>query len=302
MVTLGDSTGAFLGLGSPFSDFENARFVVIPMPFEASAGGREGAARGAEAVLEASRRVELFDEETFANAARLGIATVEPQITASSTEEMSHLAQELADAVPSNKRAFWVGGEGSISHGLIRSYLGRYRDLSVLQLDAHPNLRTEYLGKLHYGRMTVMNKLQTDLPITQVGIRSMSEEEADLTDKGKVTTIFAQDVMTRPLKAETLPQILENLSEHVYVSVDMTVFDPALCPGVNLPEPGGLGWREVLEILRTVARDRDIVGMDVVETVPLPHQDVTQLVAAKLIYKTMGYLGQFRGWPPLKNA
>ena len=297
MTVLGRSTGGFLGLGSPYSDFETSRFVVVGLPFEASSGGRAGAKHGARAVMDASKRIELFDAESFVNAARFGIATMEPEVTAKDAEQIAHWTQQLADAVPANKRAFWIGGEGSITHGLVRSYLGRYRDLSVLQLDAHPNLRSEYLGNVHYGRMTAFHRLREDVPIVQVGVRSMCEEEADLTDKGKVTTLFAHDMAGRSLKSEVLPELLESLSDHVYVNVDMTVFDPALCPGVNLPEPGGLAWREVLSILRAVAQERDIVGMDVVETVPLPEQEVTQLVAAKLVYKVMGYLGLYRGWP-----
>ncbi|PIE22146.1 MAG: hypothetical protein CSA62_13780 [Planctomycetota bacterium] len=299
MTILGRSTGAFLGLGSPFSDFDTSRFVVVALPFEGSAGGRAGARKGAAAVLEASKRIELFDAESFVNAARYGIATMEPEVTAKDPGQLAHWTQQLADAVPASKRVFWLGGEGSISYGLIRSYLGRYRDLTVLQLDAHPNLRSEYLGKVHHGRMTAFHRLREDLPIVQVGVRSMSEEEADLTDKGKVTTWFAHDMQGRSFESEVVPELLESLSDHVYVNVDMTVFDPSLCPGVNLPEPGGLAWRQVLSLLRAVAKERDIVGMDVVETVPLPEQEVSQLVAAKLIYKVMAYLGLNRGWPTL---
>jgi agmatinase len=145
-----------------------------------------------------------------------------------------------------------------------------------------------------------MERLRGDLPITQVGVRSLSEEEANLTDKADVSTFFAPDVMTQPLKSETLPRILEGLSHHVYVSLDMTVFDPALCPATNLPEPGGLSWQIVLDVLKAVARERDIVGMDVVECVPIPEHTVTEYVAARVVYKVMGYLAQFRQWPELR--
>lgn len=302
MSDLGASTGAFLGLAAPYGDVENARFLVSSIPYEFSPGGRAGVAAGAARILEASRRVEFFDEETFKSAARLGIATVEPQFPEMPPEDFAQELQAYAGRVQrAGKRAIYLGGEGSITQGLVRAYLNQYRDLTLLQFDAHPNLRSEYLGQ-RFGRMTVMARLLGDLPITQVGIRSMSEEEANLTDKGSVSTYFASDLLASPLRSEMIPAICKGLSHHVYVSVDMTVFDPALCPATNLPEPGGLGWQTVLEILKAVARERDIVAMDIVETVPMQDHVVTEYVAARLAYKVMGYLAQFRQWPELATG
>ena len=299
MSDLGASTGAFLGLGSPYSELENARFVVAAMPYERSPGGREGAIHGPARILEASRRVEFFDEETYRAPARLGIATVEPKLPDLPPEDIAQELQAYAGRVQrAGKRAIYLGGEGSITPGLVRSYLNQYRDLTLLQFDAHPNLRTEYGGQ-RFGRMTAMSRLLGELPITQVGIRSMSEEEANLTDKGSVSTYFAPDVLTQALKSETVPAISQGLSHHVYVSLDMSVFDPSLCPATNLPEPGGLPWQTVLEILKGVARERDIVGMDIVECVPMQDHVVTEYVAARIAYKVMGYLAQFRQWPEM---
>ncbi len=304
MAGLGESTGAFLGLGAPYSDVDTSRFVVVAVPYEASVGGREGAKLGPGKILEASQQVEFFDEENFQTTARMGIATLEPSLPDTTPDAYGANLETLAGHLQrESKRAVYLGGEGSITYPLVRSYLNQYRDLTLLQFDAHPNLRSQYQGS-RFGRMTVMNRLQNDLPITQVGIRSLSEEEANMTDKGKVTTLFAQDILSQPLKSEVIPNVLEGLSNHVYVSVDMSVFDPALCPGTNLPQPGGLGWQHVLDILKAVCRERDIVAMDVVETVPIAGHGVTEIVAARLIYKVMGYLGQFRQWPEitLKSA
>jgi len=300
MSELGQASGAFLGLGSPYCDLEHARFCVVALPYETSVGGRTGAKDGAARILEASQRVEFFDEESFKSPARLGIVTLEPPITQLPPDEMAQELQSYAGKVQrAGKRAFYLGGEGWISQGIIRAYLNQYRDLTVLQLDAHPNLRTEF-GGARFGRMTVMDRLRGELPITQVGIRSLNEEEANLTDKGHVSTFFAHDIESQALKSELIPQICEGLSHHVYLSVDMSVFDPSLCPATNLPEPGGLGWQTVLEIVKAVARERDIVGMDVVECVPIAGHTVTEYVAARLVYKVMGYLAQFRQWPELK--
>ncbi|MFQ5506833.1 MAG: arginase family protein, partial [Planctomycetota bacterium] len=171
--------------------------------------------------------------------------------------------------------------------------------LTLLQFDAHPNLRSSYENH-RFGRMTVMNRLYEDLPITQVGIRCLNEEEANLTDKGNVSTFFMHDIQQQALKSELIPSILEGLSSHVYVSLDMTVFDPALCPGTNLPEPGGMSWNAVLDVLRAVARERDIVAMDVVEIAPIPGSSITEYVAARMVYKVMGFLAQFRQWPEME--
>lgn len=299
MTGLGESTGAFLGLAAPYGELDPARFCVVSLPYEQTPGGRAGAKEGPAAILNASRTVEFFDEENYKSPARLGIATLEPNLPDLAPDQMAQELQAYGGNIHrAGKRAFYLGGEGWITHGLVRSYLNQYRDLTVLQLDAHPNLRSQY-GDQRFGRMTVMNRLQEELPITQVGIRSLSEEEANLTDKGNVSTFFAHDLNNAALKAEVIPQVLEGLSHHVYVSVDLTVFDPALCPATNLPEPGGLQWQTVLDILKAVARDRDIVAMDVVECVPLKGHTVTEYVAARLIYKVMGYLGQFRQWPEI---
>ena len=107
-------------------------------------------------------------------------------------------------------------------------------------------------------------------------------------------------MLTQPLRSETIPQICEGLSHHVYVSLDMSVFDPSLCPATNLPEPGGLSWQIVVDILRAVARERDIVGMDVVECVPMGDHTVTDYVAARIVYKVMGFLAHFRQWPEMR--
>ena len=184
MTGLGESSGAFLGLGSPHADVDPSRFCVVSLPYEHSPGGRAGVAHGPKRILEASRRVEFFDEEIFKVPARLGIATLEPELPWNLPPE--DLAQELqafgGRIQRAQKRAFFLGGEGSVTQGLVRSYLNQYRDLTLLQLDAHPNLRSDYQGQ-RFGRMTVMRRLHEDLPITQVGIRSMNEEEANLTDK-----------------------------------------------------------------------------------------------------------------------
>ncbi len=300
MANLGPSTGAFLRLGSPYSELDPARFVVVGIPYEGSPAGREGVARGPASIFEASRTIEFFDEENFRSAARFGIATIEPEFKEMNPDAMAEELHTLAGSLlRMGKRGIYIGGDGSISYGLIRSYLNQYRDLTVLQFDAHPNLRSEHRG-VRFGRMSVMNKLRNDLPIVQCGIRSLSEEEAEFCDKGKVTTLFAADMARRPLKSELIPDILSGLSDHVYVNLDMTVFDPSLCPGVNLPQPGGLDWMTVLEILKAVARDRDIVAMDLVETVPLSDHNVTQVVAGRMAYKVMGFLGQFRKWPPME--
>lgn len=294
------STGAFLRLGPPYSDFEPARFTVVGLPYEGSPGGRAGATGGPAAIFTASLGVEFFDEENFRSTARFGISTLEPEVPQGTPEETETWFQNYAERIlRAGKRAFWIGGEGSITHGIARAYLNQYRDLTILQLDAHPNLRSNYQGQ-RFGRMTVFHRLRSELPIVQVGIRSLAEEEADLVDKGKITTFFAHDMRNRPLKAELIPDIVDSLSDHVYVNLDLSVFDPALCPAVNLPVPGGLDWQSVVEILRAVARERDIVGMDVVECVPVPGHTVTETVAARIAYKVMGFLGQFRKWPPME--
>ncbi len=284
--------GDFLGLDEPWNDPEKARFVVLPVSYEKTTTYIKGTAGGPRAILEASRQVELFDEELWKDFSKVGITTYPEVLFDAPPQDLAqHLEQEVAELFRRGKRVLMLGGEHSISLGPVRAAARYWPDLTVLQLDAHADLRETYQGT-RFGHASIAKRISQECPITQVGVRSLSEEEADLADKGNITTLMARDVLAGDLKKEIIPQILESLDEHVYITFDVDVFDPSFFPGTGTPEPGGLGWYSVCDILRAVIREKDVVAMDIVETVPLSGHFVSEFAAARLAYKFICYTAQ----------
>jgi agmatinase len=182
-----------------------------------------------------------------------------------------------------------IGGEHSVSIGAVKAFKDVYPNISVLQLDAHYDLRNEYFGsRLNHG--CVARRICEMCPVVQVGTRSLSKEEKDFLASqanGKVKTISVYDILEMPMWKDT---VSNSLSENVYLTIDMDVFDPSMIPAVGTPEPGGMGWYEALDLLKEVAKDKKIVGFDVVELCPTKGQIASDFFAAKLIYRILGYI------------
>lgn len=255
------------------------------------------------ALLEASAQVELFDIETGIEAYRAGIATWEvpwngpfhlPGETPGHTsgdavitaEEMiSAVRRSWEDAHAAGTIPVVIGGEHSVTIGAVQAAAAAYRDVSVLQLDAHADLRETYEGS-RYNHACVMARVHELCPATAVGIRSMDASEAAGAETS--STFYAHDLVGRE-PAGWCPGVVETLTEDVYITIDLDVFDPSIMPSTGTPEPGGLGWYDVLRLLRLVARERRVVGFDVVELCPGPVY-AADFLAAKLVYKLMGYI------------
>jgi len=245
---------------------------------------------GPRAILEASRQVEFYDEELDLEPFRIGIATlgeveVDPADPQAGLERLEGITASLADAgiIP-----FTLGGEHSLSIAPVRALKQRYPELSVLQLDAHLDLREQYQGtKLSHA--SVMRRVrELGVPTVAVGIRSVSREEADYVHGEKAPVFLAREIRASGLPVDA---ILAQLRNPVYVTVDLDAFDPAYVPGVGTPEPGGLTWEEGLKLLRAVCERRQVVGCDIVELCPIQGQPASDFFAAKLANKMLGYLG-----------
>jgi agmatinase len=285
----------FGGLKPEHSDPERARFVVLPGPYDGTTTFLKGTARGPRAVIQASQQVELWDEELEQETYTAGIATIKtPMIENLQSQDAAQVLDDLA--APHFARGQCVvtlGGEHSISLGPVRAAKRAYPKLSLLHIDAHADLRQEYDGTC-YGHGCVMRRILDDVkvPLVQVGIRSLSPEEAAVIRGGKGVKTFYRHQMRDVIQgAKTIVDALP--TDDVYVSVDMDAFDPALVAGTGTPEPGGLSWWEMLELLRRVASARRVIGFDVVETIPLEGQAVSEFVAARLTYRFMGYIAKF---------
>ncbi len=288
----------FCGLKDERSNFDAARIAVLPIPYEATASWGKGTANGPQAIITASQNMELFDEEIFCDTSTLGIFTAVPVAVAENPEktvdEVERRCRELLDA---GKFVVGLGGEHSVTTGLVRAHAAKYNDLTVLQLDAHADLRDAYEGE-KYSHASVMRRVLEVCPITQAGIRSLSEEEASLLVSEDARVFFAHKIRNMPAWVE---RVADTLTENVYITIDIDVFDPAFVPGTGTPEPGGLNWWQVTGLLRQVCDRRNVVGFDIVEVMPLEGERSSEFLAAKLAYRLLGYKFMARRHPHLNR-
>src|SRR5688500_16928683 len=273
-----------------FSSFDQSRILIWPVSYEGTVSYGAGTGRGAEAIIDASRNMELYDEETDAEVYKLGIHTLEPS---ESIDPPAWMMQALYDRarklISSEKFVTMIGGEHSISAPVIRAHAEAYPNLSVLQIDAHADLRDSYDGTPH-SHASIMARVVKDLhiPSVQVGIRSISADEARSLETGLPTRIFwARDIVG---KTHWIDQAIDSLSENVYLTIDIDGLDPGIVPTTGTPEPGGLGWYETLAMIRTLAKKRRVVGMDLVEFSKTDNSDAPAFLCSKLVYKSFAYI------------
>jgi agmatinase len=279
----------YFGLTDEFASLERAKYVILPVPYEQTTSFGKGTALGPEAILTASREVELYDRETDSEPYMAGIHTL-PALDLNSPSQdraISSIGNAASAVVEKRKFLVTVGGEHSISAAPVRALAEKYPDLSVLQIDAHADLREEYQGS-RFSHACAMRRIRDVVSTTVgIGIRSLTADEAGLIRRERIPTFFAQDIVGRN---DWQSKSIEKLGENVYITIDLDGLDPSVIPGVGTPEPGGLGWYETLAYLRQVCRSRNVVGFDVVELMPIAGSLVSEFAAAKLIYKLIAYL------------
>lgn len=273
-----------------FSSFDAARVLIFPVAYEGTVSYGGGTGAGARAIVDASRNMELYDEETDAEIYKIGIHTLEEFTARETPEAMSDaLYAETKKLLEADKFLCMLGGEHSISAPVIRAHAEAFHNISILQIDAHADLRDEYDGTPH-SHASIMARAVKDnrIPAVQVGIRSISAEEARSLDTGIPTKIFwAKDIVGR---TDWVDEAVNSLTENVYLTIDIDGLDPSLVPTTGTPEPGGLGWYEVLNLIKKLAEKRRVVGMDLVEYAYVENQDAPAFLCAKLVYKTLGYI------------
>jgi agmatinase len=273
----------FGDLPEPFGDPARARVAIVPVPYDATSTWLKGAARGPEAILEASTHLELFDIDTASEPYRLGILTDPPVSEDSSPEAMVQAVEERVVAhFRAERFPVVLGGEHSVAVGAMRAAAAHHGPLSILQLDAHADLREEYEGS-RYNHACVMARARELAPVVQVGIRSMDAAEAGGLDPRRM--FYAERLQGRRGWER---EVVRRLSGKVYLTVDLDVLDPSLMPSTGTPEPGGLGWYEVLALASRLCRQRELVGFDVVELAPSANR-APDFLAAKLVYKLLAY-------------
>jgi agmatinase len=278
----------FGGIEAGLTDYGKARFVVVPVPYDLTSTYHSGSRRGPAAILDASANMELYDEEMRRETCLEGIHTL-PPLEADArgpAEMMETVRRTIATIVADAKVPVMLGGEHSISFGAVQALHAAYPGLSVLQLDAHADLRDAYQGT-PFSHASVGRRITGICPLVQAGIRSLSVEEAGFLSTGRVKSYPADFILDGGAWCET---ISDQLSGDVYLTVDLDVLDPAFMPATGTPEPGGIGWRDVIRLIRVVSERCRIRGFDIVELAPIPGMVAPDFLAAKLAYRMMGYL------------
>ncbi len=281
------SVGHYGGTTPTTTDFEHARVVILPIPLDRTTSYVPGTRNGPHEILVASSHMELWDEETETDVHSIGIYTMpEMELPYSSMNDVVREVRRVtAELVTRGKFPVILGGEHSITGPAVAAVAAKFPGLSVLQLDAHADLRDTYMGTPH-NHACAMRRVLEYARCTQVGIRSLSPEEAAAAPT-LPTEIFYDYNMRQ--HEDWIGRIVDSLGEQVYITIDVDGFDPAIMPATGTPEPGGLSWYEALALLRRVIEARTVVGCDLVELSPIPGNVAPNFLCAKLVYKILSY-------------
>ena len=275
----------FGGISLVLTDYDKSPVVILPVPYDETSTWIKGADRGPAAILEASANMELYDIETDSEVYLRGIHTAPPVDEKSSPDAMvAAVKANVGRFLKDGKFVVTLGGEHSVTIGAAMAYVEAFPGLSVLQIDAHTDLRQEYEGS-KFNHACVMARVQEMCPIVQVGIRSMDVTEKPFVQKGRV--FFAHEIAGSGGK--WIDDVIDLLTEKVYITIDLDGFDPSIVPATGTPEPGGLTYYEVISLLRKLIVRKNIVGFDVVELCPMEHHKASDFLATKLIYQILSY-------------
>ena len=279
-----NTTKTYAGIAPEYGKLETAKVVLLPVPYDGTSTWQKGADKGPEAFLEASENMELYDIETDSEVYKQGVYLA-PEVTENSSPEamVEAVHETVKSYINKNKFVTTFGGEHSISIGTIRAFNETFDNLTVLQLDAHADLRKEYMGSA-CNHACALYEASQNTNLIQVGIRSMDAIENTVMDREKV--FFAHEMVTNEYWME---QARELMTQNVYITIDLDAFDPSIMPSTGTPEPGGLLWYETLEFLKGVFEEKNVVGFDIVELCPNKAERSSDFLAAKLYYKLLSY-------------
>jgi agmatinase len=272
----------YAGIEDEYAQLESAETVLIPVPYDGTSTWIKGADKGPEAFLDASANMELYDIETKSEPYKNGVFLADPVSENSSPEAMTEsVYQTTKSYLEKDKLVTLFGGEHSISIGAIRAFYEKFEDLTVIQIDAHSDLRQEYHGS-KCNHACALAEAQKHTNLIQIGIRSMDTEELPYLDKKKV--FFAHDICNRN---NWVKDVLKLTTKNVYITIDLDAFDPSIMPSTGTPEPGGLTWYQVMKLLKRIFKRTNVVGWDINELCPNPNAKASDFLAAKLYYRML---------------
>jgi agmatinase len=281
----------FGGIAEEHSLYETSRAVIFPVPLERTTTSFQGTRGGPAAILAASRQMDLYDDELEVEPFKeIGIHTLPPIDTndGSLDDVITELFTAECGILDDEKFSVALGGERSLTVPLVTAVAKKFKNLSVLQIGAHANLRNEYQG-IPSSYACTMRRIVELCPAVQIGVRSISHEEAQAIPRLRTKVYWAKDIARVPTKS-WIAKVLGDLSANVYLTIDLDGFDPSVMPATASPEPGGLDWYQVTSLLRAIASHKKIVGMDVVGLLPQPGDHASDSLAARLVYKCLGYV------------
>jgi len=265
-------------------DYTGSEIIIVPVPYDETSTWMKGADKGPDAILEASVNLEFYDVETSSEAHLKGIFTMNPILQKETPEKLvEDVYYRILSLLADNKFPVLIGGNHTVSIGSIQACSEFFNDISVLQLDAHGDLRQEYEGSA-LNHACVMARAREFAPIVQVGIRSMSADELPYAESDRI--FYAHQLH---YDKRLYGKAMEKLTENVYITIDLDVFDPSLMPSTGTPEPGGPDYYEIIHFLRDVIRRKNVVGFDIVELCPSSTNKAPDFVAAKIIYQLLSY-------------
>ena len=265
-------------------DYSESGIIIVPVPYDETSTWLRGADKGPDAILEASVNLEFYDIETSSEAHLTGINTVEPIVEKDTPEKLVNAVYNKTLSLLIDKKfPVIIGGNHTVTIGSIKAFSEYFDNLSVLQLDAHADLRQEYEGS-EYNHACTMARAREFAPIVQVGIRSISKGELRYADRDR---IFYSHELYR--EKNLYGKAIDKLSDNVYITIDLDVFDPSIMPSTGTPEPGGPEYFELLHFLRDVIKKKNVVGFDVVELCPNQTNKSPDFIAAKIIYQLLSY-------------
>lgn len=274
----------YAGIPDQYAAMDKSKVVLLPVAYDGTSTWGKGADKGPEAFLEASENMELYDIETDSEVYKEGIYLADTMEGFNSPEAMvTAVHDKVKELVKRNKLVTMFGGEHSVSIGAIRAFSEYYQDLTVVQIDAHADLRKEYEGT-KYNHACALYEANETTNLIQVGIRSMDHAETLVMDYNKV--FFAHEMVTDDF---WMDNAIELMTDNVYITFDLDAFDPSICPSTGTPEPGGLLWYETLEFLSKIFESKNVVGFDIVELCPNKIDRSSDFLAAKLYYKMLSY-------------
>jgi agmatinase len=284
---------SFLAIPEPeLSTYENSKFIIQQVPYEHTSSYLQGSAKGPKAIVDASHFVEFYDEELDAETYRqCGIATLEEMDFKNKVDAdaIALIESETDRLINDGKFVVSIGAEHTVTLGFVKAHVKKYKNLSVLQIDAHSDLRSSYHDNI-YSHASVMARIHDlNIPLTQIGIRAQCKEEADLIKSSNIIHTFYAHKIRNQKSENWMDEAIATLSENVYLTIDADGFDPAVIPAVGTAEPNGLFWVETLAFLKKVFASKNVVGFDVVECAPIEGQILSEYTLAKLIYRLIGY-------------